>query len=140
MVTREAGRPHNGPVLTDAQTRRLGIFLAFFLLSALWCFLVGWADRGDMIRRVGGPSHECLNEHLPEGTIHTPEGGPYPPRGTYSFLPPLGYECAFEMVDGSTVRSFHPDTGATLIGVTPMIYSLSYGLWALHRYRTEEQR
>lgn len=113
--------------------------MALFLLSVWWCFLVGWADRGEMVRKGGGPSSECLIEHLPEGTIYTPEGAPYLPRGTYSFFPPLGYECAFEMVDGSTVRSFHPDTGATLIGVTPMIYSLGYGVWAFGRYRAERR-
>ena len=123
--------------MNEAQTRRLGIFLAAVLLSALWCFVVGWVDRGVMARQSGGLSFVCLTEHLPEGTMHTQEQNL--PRGTYSFIPPLGYECTFEMTDGSTVRSFHPDTGATLIGVSPTAFSLGYGVWALSKYRAERR-
>ena len=118
----------------DSSQRKLGLLLAATALSALWYFLIGWADQGEMVREAGLPL-ECLDEHLPEGTDHNPEGS-NPPDGDYRFFPILGLECTFSMIDGTSLQTFHPNYAFTAMAALPLSVTAGFGTWLLVTRRT----
>jgi hypothetical protein len=118
--------------------RRLPLVLLFVSLCLGWYFLVGFIDRGALIHNSPAISTPCLSEYLPRGTIHIPEGAPIPPRGDYVFIP-LGLECSFIMLDGSTQRSFHPHYAQTTIALLPAFAVLVWGVVKVASFRRGEK-
>jgi hypothetical protein len=107
--------------------RKWRLFTIVVLLSLGWYLFFALLDRAT-VSQMTTVSGICLNEYLPPGTIHSPEGHPFLPAGEYTFMP-LGIDCTFTMADGSTQRSFHPRYGATLIAGVPILMSLLWGVW-----------
>lgn len=105
------------------------VFVIAMLFSLAWYLFIAVLDRAT-VRQMTPVSVTCLNEHLPTGTIHNPEGSPFLPAGEYTYMP-LGIQCTFTMIDGSTQRSFHPRYIETLIAVVPLSVSLLGGTWLL---------
>jgi ABC-type Na+ efflux pump permease subunit len=100
--------------------RTLGVLLAAIALSALWYFLVGWADQSRYVTGLSGP---CLDD-LPAGTAHTPEGTPNLPGSRYVFFPVLGVECSYSMPDGAIFRTFQPNSAFTTMAALPIVITL----------------
>lgn len=99
-------------------------FLLAAVLSIMWYGFVGLIDRAAVVRLDLSITSDCLNKHLPEGTIHNPEN--YPPvRGDYVFLP-LGLYCSYTMTDGSTVESFHPRYVQTIVAGLPIVLTVIF--------------
>lgn len=92
------------------------------VLSLGWFLVVGFIDRG-LLDRNGPMSLICLNEYLPPGTVHNPEGWPSLPVAEYRFIP-LALECTFRMTDGSTTESFHPRAAQSAIAGLPLLLTL----------------
>lgn len=107
--------------------RKWRLFTIVVLLSLGWYLFFAILDRAT-VSHMTPVSGICLNEHLPPGTIHNPEGAPFLPAGVYTYMP-LGVECTFTMTDGSTQRSFYPRYGATLIAGVPIFMTLLWGAW-----------
>lgn len=99
-------------------------FLLAAVLSIMWYGFVGLLDRGLMVHQLPSITFPCLNEYLPSGTIHNPEGQPVQPGAEYVFVP-LGLQCTYTMTDGSITQSFHPRYVQTVIAGLPLVLTLA---------------
>lgn len=106
-------------------------FLLAAVLAIAWYGFVGLLDRGLMIRQLPSITSPCLSEHMPPGTLHSPEGIP-PPGGGYVFVP-LGLQCIYTMTDGSTMQSFHPRPAQTAIAGLPIVLTVIWASRSLSR-------
>jgi hypothetical protein len=115
--------------------KRWRVCVIAVLLSLSWYVFFALLDRAT-VRQMTPVSGHCLNEHLPPDTVHNPEGSPFLPAGKYTYVP-LGIECTFSMIDGSTQRSFHPRYAETFIASLPLFVSL---LWTLGQFTSYAKR
>jgi hypothetical protein len=107
--------------------RKWRIVIVAVLFSLGWYLFFALLDRAT-VSHMRPVSVLCLNDYLPPGTIHNPEGMPFPPAGECTYFP-LGIECVFTMTDGSTQRLTAPRYEETIIAGTPLLVSTLWGTW-----------
>jgi hypothetical protein len=106
-------------------SRKIGILLLAIGLSVLWYFSIAMIASWTLNRDAGGVSSICLDEKLPEGTIYDPAVTPYPGGDSTTF--PIGFDCVFEMTDGSTLITVHPSWSGMVVAVLPTAATLVWG-------------
>ena len=107
--------------------RKWRVVIVAVLFSLGWYLFFALLDRA-IVSQMHPVSILCLNDYLPLGSVHNPEGAPFLPAGEYTFVP-LGVECVFTMTDGSIQRSFDPRYEETIIAGTPLLVSTLWATW-----------
>lgn len=94
--------------------RRIVAFVVITALCVGWYFFVALGHNA-LTMRHGGQGAICASQ-LPLGTIHAPE------RSIWSkhHLVPLGVECRYTMIDGSTATTFVSSAWGA-VGVAPLL-------------------